>query len=60
MTIEPVASDDEWPDEFGPYLEEAMRNEEFAAAYLRAKHEPPSAERTGVEEPRTPKGIVQP
>lgn len=27
---------DEWPDEFGPYLEDAKRDPEFRAAYERA------------------------
>lgn len=30
-------SPDDWPDEFGPYLEEAKRDPEFLAAYERAK-----------------------
>lgn len=35
---------EDFEDEFGPYLEDAMRDDEFRAAYERAQREPTAVE----------------
>jgi hypothetical protein len=35
---------DDLPDEFGPYLEDALRDREFARAYAEARREPTAIE----------------